>query len=429
MKYSVLIALLFCSLGMSQFARAAEEGTEEPFAGSAFPNKDFPLHGGPAIGTKNENKAGALEESLSDTSFGNWLKSERLHLTGWFVGGANGSTATQSNQPMGYSVFPNRIDLNEAVFRIVKNVNTVQKDHADWGIHIDALYGIDYYMFISKGLFSDQILVKNNQYGYDLTQVYGDLYLPSVGDGMNIRVGRILTNPTVYMNRSFFFTHTVFDNNTGDTQTGVVDTLKLSDNWTVQAGVVNTADVALWNHTDSKVSGFGAIQWTSNTANDSVYLMAYGINDGNYAYHNWQTYYAIWTHKFTNKFFSRLQNAYFYENNVPATGAGNGTVAVGTFGKAKTGKASGYSFVETLGYSFTDVDYAAIRYELTADPQGTLTNTAAYYNTFTLGWGHSFNNWLSSTLDIRGDHSSNPAYDNQQLNHLFMVATSLSVHF
>ena len=371
-----------------------------------------PLKGGPLIGTPISTSKGVMQESMQDSGFGNFLDRDGIKVSGWVTNGVNQTTSSRSNLPMGYSVFPNREDLNEVVLRIARDVDTVQKDHIDWGFHIDAMYGIDYYMFLSKGLWDYQ-LAQARQYGYDVPQIFAEVYFPQVAQGLAVRVGRILDNPTVNLSHNTFFTHTVFDNNTGDTQTGVVGTLKFSDAWTVQAGAVNTADVAVGT-VGSKVSAIASIQWTPNKS-DAVYLMAYGINDGTYAYHNWQTYYLIWSHQLSQRLYSRLQLASFYEKDVPVSDVGGqGYIpTVSAAAGATTGYAKGASAIATLQYSITPADYAGVRFEYTEDKQGTLTGTGSTYTTYTLGYSHSFNKVFTGTIDLRYDKSfGNPAFDN-----------------
>lgn len=424
-------AILFLCLAVrAPYAFASDTGLAEPFAGTASPLKNYPFAAGPNMGYQYKSDGGFLQDQIKKTGFGEALDSSRITLSGWIQPGLNVSSAQNSNLPMGYSIYPNSFDLNEFVLKLGRTVDVGQKDHIDWGFQLDALYGVDYYMYISKGFLSGQGLVNGKHTGVDIPQAYGDLYIPQVADGMNLRAGRIRTNPTVNFRRSFFFTHTVFDNNTGDTNWGVIDTLKLNSQFTVQAGFVNTADNAFWTGGDKKASGYGSIQWTSPSQDDSLYFMAYGINDGNFAYHNWQTFYGFWSHRFSPAFQSRLQTAYFYEKNVPVgttdPGSAQGTFAPGTnFVTAK-----GWSIIEILAWSFDENNFAAARFEYTADRQGTLTGTSANYTTYTLGWGHNFNSWVSSNLDLRRDRSfNNTAYDQGTSRDLFLAAGDITIKF
>ena len=50
---------------------------------------------------------------------------------------------------------------------------------------------------ISRGLFSDQLLKDNNYYGFDMPMVYLDIYISTNFQGMNVRIGRIISEPDI----------------------------------------------------------------------------------------------------------------------------------------------------------------------------------------------------------------------------------------
>ena len=92
---------------------------------------------------------------------------------------------------------PGTLQLHQADLHAIRLPDTYQTDHIDWGFRIDALYGQDYRFTTMKGLFSNQLYVNNQQYGFDMPMVYGDLYIPWVAQGMNIRVGRFISVPDI----------------------------------------------------------------------------------------------------------------------------------------------------------------------------------------------------------------------------------------
>ena len=73
----------------------------------------------------------------------------------------NWSTAKNSNTPDSYWIVPNRFELDQFVFRVERQVDSVQTDHIDWGFRSTALYGIDYRYMTAGGWFSDQLLKHN----------------------------------------------------------------------------------------------------------------------------------------------------------------------------------------------------------------------------------------------------------------------------
>src|SRR6185295_17397180 len=85
-----------------------------------------------------------------------------------------------------------------------------------------------------------------NYYGYDLPQFYGNMYLPNVMDGLEIRVGRMFcplgfeSNEAVstpMLSRSLTFTFSPF------THFGVMGILNLNSRWQLQAMAADGNDV------------------------------------------------------------------------------------------------------------------------------------------------------------------------------------------
>ena len=122
---------------------------------------------------------------------------------GWINFSGNISTSdagrkTQNgNFPLIYDLRPNRMELNQIVLYIERLPDEAQTDHIDWGFRVSFLYGLDYRFTFSRGWLSDQLLKHNSYYGFDTPMVYFDLYIPYVFQGMNIRIGRIISEPDI----------------------------------------------------------------------------------------------------------------------------------------------------------------------------------------------------------------------------------------
>ena len=56
-----------------------------------------------------------LMEALYGGSDGSAWKNSRVQLYGWINPGFNLSTSKNSNLPEGYNIFPNRVDLDQAL--------------------------------------------------------------------------------------------------------------------------------------------------------------------------------------------------------------------------------------------------------------------------------------------------------------------------
>ena len=153
--------------------------------------------------------------------------------------------------------------------------NEAQQEHFDWGWRFTSLYGQDYRFTTSKGMLSQQLLVKNAQYGWDPVMFYLDFYVPHVAQGMNIRVGRYISLPDIEAQlapNNYTYSHSILYTFDCYTQLGTNATIKINDHWTVQGGISPGCDVMPWT-TDAKVTGNACVQYTwSNGGRRPLYL-------------------------------------------------------------------------------------------------------------------------------------------------------------
>jgi hypothetical protein len=99
----------------------------------------------------------------------------RVKIYGWFNAGFNVSSSNRgkfANAPTAYCIDPNSIQPDQQVLYIERLPDTVQTDHVDWGFRFAQRYGMDYRFTTGKGYFSNQLLGKNNLYGYDPVMAY-----------------------------------------------------------------------------------------------------------------------------------------------------------------------------------------------------------------------------------------------------------------
>jgi Putative beta-barrel porin-2, OmpL-like. bbp2 len=263
-----------------------------------FPFSDWGYGGSPDVGAPDGNTY-PLMSALK-------LENSRAKVYGWVAGSFNFSTSAQNNFPVSYDIFPNKIELNQAVVYIERLPNTVQNTHFDWGYHVTGFYGIDYRFTTAKGYFSEQLLLSNRQYGFDPVLEYLDLYFP-VKDGLNIRMGRFLSVPGIEAQlapNNYNMTHSLLYTIDPFTDTGIYASLKLNKQWIVQFGVSCSHDVACWTD-DAKASGIFCLNYSTASNNDNFYGCANGINDGKYAYNNLQDYDFVSDHLKT--YFSERQ--------------------------------------------------------------------------------------------------------------------------
>ena len=251
----------------------------------------------------------------------------QFKMYGWVEVGANGSTNNQSNAskgiaanfPSAYDEFSNQVQLDQAALYFERTPNTAQKDHFDWGYRLTALYGVDYRFTTAKGMLSQQLLVKNAEYGFDPVMMYLDFYFPHVGQGMDLRVGRYISLPDIEAQlapNNYTYSHSILYTFDCYTQTGVNATVKVSDHLTVQGGISPGCDVMPWT-TDARVTGNFCATYTWSNGGNALNTCANSVNNGKYAYNNLAAYYETWYHRISPTWHTDTEFWYQYEKDTP----------------------------------------------------------------------------------------------------------------
>ena len=379
-------------------------------------------------------------------SQGDAWKRSGVQIYGWLNAGFNTSTSKQH----GYSTFPeayaergNSVQLDQEVLYIERQPDTVQTDHIDWGFRIAAMYGLDYRFTTAKGIFSNQLLGKNQENGFDLPMAYFDLYVPQVAQGMNIRIGRYISLPDIEAQlapNNYTYSHSLTYTFDCYTQTGINATIKLSDHWMIQSGLSPGCDTAPWTTTDAKVTGNFCVGYTWRNGLDNIYTCANSVNDGNYAYNNLAAYYSTWYHKFSaaSRWHSATESWYQYERhtpnvNNPAAAAliepnANGAICKSDY--EVTCYAPDYAIVNYLERQLSAHDYLSIRNEYFNDIRGQRTGFKTQYTEHLFGWGH----WVGTSVlfrpEIRFERAyDQPAYDNGTKKNQFTFSSDVLFFF
>ncbi len=412
-------------------------GLPSPLDSPPFPSSDWSYGGSPVLG-EPDTQSYPLMTVLNRRHDG---ALPRTKLYGWIEPTVNGSTSSASNLPEANDYIPNRLELNQAVIYVERLPDTVQRTRFDYGFHLTALYGTDYHFTSAKGYLSSQLIDHNRRYGFDPAMEYVDLYLPRLAQGLNIRIGRFISVPGIEAQlapNNYTFSHSVLYAIDPFTDTGILATLKLSDQWLVQLGLTGGHDVALWT-SDAKPSGTACLNYTTRTVNDNVYICANGINDASYAYNNLQQYDATWYHRFSKKIHSATEVYFMYERGVPAilpTGASgriepepNANPAFCHPGQLRC-TAPEYAAVNFLQDELNTHNFLSLRTDFLNDKKGQRTGTQTRYFEETLSWTH----WIGTTLqlrpEIRFDHAlDRSAYGNGQHQNQFTAASDLILHF
>jgi hypothetical protein len=343
-------------------------------------------------------------------------------------------------------VIPNSFQLNQVALYIERLPDTVQQDHFDWGFRFTSLYGLDYRYTTAKGIFSQQLLKSNNTYGYDPVMYYVDLYAPHIGQGTDIRIGRYISLPDIEAQlapNNYTYSHSILYTYDCYTQHGVNVTTKLSDHWTVQAGVSGGCESAPWI-SNAKLTGDACVAYSWHDGGDNFYACANSINSGKYAYNNLSAYYLTHYHKINASWHEDTEAWYQFERDVPNLCYGlNPCISYGSNANigANAGEIIGPSLIvgangaqcNPLATHCYAPDYAIVNYlehefnhhhsslnirnEFFDDLRGQRTGNKTRYSEHLVG----FNFWLGSSVtfrpELRFEHAYDvPAYDSPSVN-------------
>jgi hypothetical protein len=403
-------------------------GLPSPLDSPPFPNSDWSYGGSPVIGEPDTNSYPLMTAINQARS--------RTKLYGWIDPTLNLSTSSHSNAPEANDDHANRLEMNQFVLYAERLPDSVQREHVDWGYHLTALYGTDYHFTTAKGYWSGQLLNDHHEYGFDPALEYIDIYVPQVGQGMNVRVGRFISIPGIEAQlapNNYIFSHSLLYAIDPFTDTGLIATVKLNEQWLVQLGITGGHDVALWTP-DAKPSATACLSYTTKSVNDNFYVCANGINNGKYAYNNLQQYDGTWYHKFSKTWHMASEAWYMYERDVPALG---GTIQPETGANAahclpgeQRCTAPEYAAVNFLQKELSPHDFLSLRSDFLDDKKGQRTGYATRYSENTIMWCH----WIGSTVQIRPELRferawDTTAYDNGRRHDQFTAASDLIFHF
>jgi len=413
-------------------------GTPGPLSSPPFPASDWPIGGTVTIGVP-DGQIYPLMQAINQNKGVN-------KVYGFIEIGANGSTNNKSNAskgidsnfPSAYDEYSNTVQLDQAVLYFEKIEDTAQKDHFDWGYRLTLLYGSDYRFTTSHGILSQQLLLKNSQYGFDPVMFYLEGYFPKVAEGMTVRVGRYISLPDIEAQlapNNYSYSHSILYTVDCYTQVGVNATIKLNQHWTVQGGISPGCDTAPWT-TDAKLTGNACITYTWSNGGDALNTCDNSINDSKYAYNNLTAFYETWYHRISPTWHTDTEGWYQYMKDTPnmywfnsgglyarsaatpypeTTGGGVNLNfgAVCQDPRLPAAKQSSRCFAPEwaitnyIEHSFWKNQASLnIRNEIVNDIKGQRTGTPAYYEEHMVG----FNFWAGSTITIRPELSYTHAF-------------------
>ena len=401
----------------------------------------------------------ALMEVLQGTWPGAALDGSRTYITGWNELSYTLGTAGHVGLPETLNYRDNEPVMQQMwvkIARPVVNGTTTNGTSYAWpnapteptfGFESDWIIGTDYrFTLPPKGLFNDQLtdrkeftplgggsdVLTPNIYGVDPVQFYAEAYFPTIGRGLDVKVGRFytpygvesleaatqdLSTPTAVSTPLISHDY-IFSSGSPFTHTGVLATLTLTPVWTVQAGAVIGNDVFF--HESDRAEGIFTIQWTQPQGTQAVSrnVVKFTTIDGPARFDdsfgissNFNIYDIVWTHYFNPNLASNVEALYGFEHNVRGQSLSDGTTINPGF--VDWGGVAGY-----LTYVFTPRFSGCVRVELFDDPQGVRTSTAedpfldrtkGLYSEATIAGVWRVKKWLYLLPELRYDYNYDSA--------------------
>lgn len=406
-----------------------------PYQSPPFP---FGEHLGPIIGIRDD-AVWPFMEALEKGPNGAWWKENRIKIYGWVDPAVNFSTSRNSNIPLSYDIVPNKLELSQAILIFERLTDTYQTDHMDWGFKFTNLYGIDYRYTTAKGYFSDQLLKNNQLYGYDPLQMYFDLYLPHVLEGMILRVGRYISPIDIEAQLSpenYLYTHSVMYTYDPYTFTGVQGIFRINERWFFMTAIQAGNDMAPFTGS-SQPNGEFLLKWVSRNNKDVLFGGVDSVGKGYYkdGHDDLQVSSLLWEHKFTDRLHTITETYYIWQRNARS----GGTVTYGPPepyfpfvgpGARIPGLSDSFGVVNYTAYKLGDKDRLVLRSDVLDDFVGERTGFKTTYFEHTLGLAHYFYDWLVVRPEVRLDYTSGAkAFDNGTRREQFTFSCDAIIRF
>ena len=410
-----------------------------PFDSPPYPNGDWQIGGSTIIGDPGELAPWPLMQALYEGPNGEAWKKSKVQFYGWINFSGNISTSdaggkTQNgNFPLIYDLRPNRMELNQIVLYIERLPDEAQTDHIEWGFRVSFLYGLDYRFTTSRGFISDQLLKHNSYSGFDMPMIYFDLYIPYVFQGMNIRIGRIISEPDIEAQlapNNLMASHSLLYGFDNYCQEGIFTTTKINDQWTIQAGISNGTDVAIWeDDPGNQPTGTVMVQWTSPNQMDSIYAGDNAFNNGEFGYNNLQQIVGTWTHKFNDKIYTATEAWYMYMNDAKSHPTKDVPFQGGSF-PVRDGYAPEWAVLNYTMFRISRNAFFTVRNEYMNDKVGSRTGFATQYSEHSIGLTWWPDKIITIRPELRFDHSYDTrAYNNGRDHNQLAFVTDVIYHF
>jgi hypothetical protein len=337
-----------------------------------------------------------LMRELQGTWPGVCLDGERISISGWTDMSFTASSADHSNLPLGFNFRANEFLMQQNWLRIDRSVVTSGTSEPTFGFRSDwILPGSDYRFTLPRGIFNHQLVGNNGQpelYGIDPIQFYAEAYFPTIGRGLDLKVGRFFAQYGVEVNdapgnalwsHAYTFIYDPF------THTGILSTLTLTDAWAVQAGLVLGSDIFI--DPADEPTALGSVKWAPPDGRNSIlFSVILGSGRFNQArnFHNPEIFDLVYAHKINPRLNYSFESLFGFTANVPDIGT-----------------ADWLGVLNYLTYDFTPRLRGTTRLEFFDDAQGQRTGFAGLYTAATAGMEFQPRKSITLRPELRYDYN------------------------
>jgi hypothetical protein len=360
-----------------------------------------------------------LMREVQGTWLGALLDDNRLFFTGWIEQSYTASTDKVSNVTVVWNDRANQYLLQQGWFRFGRSVVTSGTTSPSFGFQVDVLTGSDYRFTLPRGLFNSQLYNSTgaqNLYGVDPIQEYVSMFLPTVFQGVELRLGRVYTPwgvesleavSTPLLSRSY-----AFNWSPPFTHCGLAAYVTFTKEWSGVFMLANGNDV-FWGDPSEELRFVGNLRWVQPGGRNTVTLAtSLGRGKFNPAYatppqqstvalatepfgrNNFNAFDLVYTHLFSPVLNYQMEAIYGYQYNVPQA-----ALAVGSYnGFANWASAAHYLFW-TLSPKWSSIT----RFETFDDFQGQRTGFAGLYVALTTGVQYKINKSMIVRPELRYD--------------------------
>jgi hypothetical protein len=312
---------------------------------------------------------------LQGTYPGWLLDGNSIRVYGWTDSSFTASSDLREQLPIGFNYKANQFLLQQNWLRVEQRVDQ-SATTPTFGFRSDTILpGSDYRFTLARGIWNNQLTAAHGQpatYGIDPIQFYAEAYFPTVAHGMDVKVGRVFCQYGVESNdapnnalasHAYTFIYDPF------THTGAMTTTKLTDAWSVQAGLMLGSDIFI--DSADNLTGMGGIKWAPPGGRDSVLfevILGDGRFDRRHDFHNPEIFDLLYTHTFDQRLTYNLETLFGFTTDVPGIGTANWE-----------------GILNYLTCTLSPRTSATVRLELFNDPQGQRTGFAGLYTALTAG--------------------------------------------